>query len=446
MALFGTDGARGVANVELTADLALAIARGTAMSLTPPARVLIARDTRVSGAMLESALCAGLTEYGIDVMLAGVVPTPALAYLIGAMNADLGIMISASHNPPQYNGIKLIDRQGRKWESDAERVVEERVVKAVWPTPQSSRIGRVLHYEGSAPALYHRRLLSIFAGQIPDWPIVLDVAHGAALATAPAVFQALGVPVTVLNAEPMGELINVNCGATQPERLREVVLKTGARCGLAFDGDADRVIAITPQGRIVDGDEILYVLGCRLKDRGKLPGDRVVATVMSNLGLERALADRGITLVRTPVGDRWVASTMRETGAGLGGEQSGHVIIQEWTETGDGVLTGLALIQAVAEAGGSLDDAVSPVKRYPQVLTNIPVSGPVADWRQIPGVAQVVEEAEQALGREGRVLVRPSGTEPLLRIMLEGRDVQAIKEWSHRLETGVREALESAEA
>ena len=446
MALFGTDGARGVANQTLTVGLAMDIARGAARELGRPARVLIGRDTRVSGSMLEAALAAGLTESGIDVLLAGMVPTPALAYLIGAMGANAGIMISASHNPPEYNGIKLIDQQGKKWEPELEARVEDAIRSRDWPDPDPAQVGRIFHYEEVAVAQYRRHLLSIFAGRIPAWPIVLDVAHGAASATAPQVFEALGVPVTVLHPEPLGELINVQCGATHPEALREAVLSRGARLGLAFDGDADRVIAVDGSGRIVDGDEILFVLATQLKAAGHLADDRVVATVMSNLGLERALERSGIRLERTPVGDRWVAKAMREQEVVLGGEQSGHVILKQWTETGDGVLTGLALVAAVAEAGLTLEEAVAPVERYPQILRNVRLEAPVSDWKVIAGLAEAVKEAEAALGEEGRVLIRPSGTEPLLRIMLEGRDVDLINQWAHRLETGVREALESAEA
>lgn len=446
LALFGTDGARGVANQTLTVGLAMDIARGAARELGRPARVLIGRDTRVSGSMLEAALAAGLTESGIDVLLAGMVPTPALAYLIGAMGANAGIMISASHNPPEYNGIKLIDQQGKKWEPELEARVEDAIRSRDWPDPDPAQVGRIFHYEEVAVAQYRRHLLSIFAGRIPAWPIVLDVAHGAASATAPQVFEALGVPVTVLHPEPLGELINVQCGATHPEALREAVLSRGARLGLAFDGDADRVIAVDGSGRIVDGDEILFVLATQLKAAGHLADDRVVATVMSNLGLERALERSGIRLERTPVGDRWVAKAMREQEVVLGGEQSGHVILKQWTETGDGVLTGLALVAAVAEAGLTLEEAVAPVERYPQILRNVRLEAPVSDWKVIAGLAEAVKEAEAALGEEGRVLIRPSGTEPLLRIMLEGRDVDLINQWAHRLETGVREALESAEA
>ncbi len=446
MALFGTDGVRGIANNQLTVSLALDVARGTAAELDSPAKVLIGRDTRVSSPMLESALAAGLAECGVDVILAGMVPTPALAYLIGAMRADAGIMISASHNPPEYNGIKLIDNAGRKWEPERERRVEEAISSGRWPKPSSGRIGRILHHENSAVLAYHRYLASIFAGLLPQGPIVIDVAHGAAAATAPQVFQMLGVPTTVLNGEPIGEAINVGCGATHPEHVRDAVLRMGASLGLAFDGDADRVIAVSGAGRIVDGDEILYVLASHLDRQGALVNREVVATVMSNLGLERALQARGIRLLRTPVGDRWVAKTMRDCGAQLGGEQSGHIIVKQWTETGDGLLTGLALLAALADEGMDLSQAVSDVERYPQVLTNVPLDGPLREWRSIPGLSELVEQAKAELGDEGRVLIRPSGTEPLLRIMLEGRDVERIEQWSHRLQAGVREALESAEA
>lgn len=422
------------------------IARGMATLLERPARVLIGRDTRLSGPMFEAALAAGLTEAGVDVMLAGLVPTPALAHLIGAMAADAGIMISASHNPPEYNGIKLLDRDGKKWEPAQEAAVEAAIQGRSWPAPSATRVGRVLHFEEAAASRYRRHLLSIFAGRIPPWPVVLDVGHGAAFATAPQIFEALGVPAIVLNQEPLGELINVQCGATHPERVRDAVMSSGAVLGLSFDGDADRVIAVDGSGRIVDGDEILYVLACRLKAAGRLHGNQVVATVMTNLGMERALQEQQIRLLRTPVGDRWVAETMRETGSVLGGEQSGHVILREWTETGDGVLTGLALMAAVAESGQTLAEAVAPVVRFPQVLRNVRLREPVGDWHTIPGLEELVREAETVLGEQGRVLIRPSGTEPLLRIMLEGRDVDVIDEWTHRLETGVRDALESAKA
>jgi phosphoglucosamine mutase len=324
--LFGTDGVRGVANQDLTVDLALAIGRAMAGMLPRPSTVVIGRDTRVSGPSLQAAVTAGLTAGGVDVIVAGIVPTPALAYLIRHFQADGGVMISASHNPPEYNGIKLLNRQGGKWSQADEQRVEELVTQPA--PPARGPMGRVLHYEQTAIVAYHRYLVSIFAGSVPRaLSVVLDVGHGAATMTAPAVFEQLGISTWVLHREPLGERINQQCGATHPAVLREQVLARQADLGLAFDGDADRVIAVDRQGRVVDGDEILYVIARGLHEQGRLPHNLVVATVMSNLGLEQALAHRGIELVRTPVGDRWVAEMMEKTGAALGGEQSGHVIV-----------------------------------------------------------------------------------------------------------------------
>jgi len=443
--LFGTDGARGVANEELTIDVAMAIGRAAAEYLPSGARVVLGRDTRVSSPMLEAALTAGLTARGVDVFLAGIVPTPALSFLIRHYRADAGVMISASHNPPEYNGIKLLDGQGRKWEPEQERLLEEVMTRTEWS--YTRHMGQVWHHEGIAVEAYRRYLLGIFAGRIPPLSIVVDVAHGAATETAPAVLQQLGAKVMVLHAEPLGERINQGSGATHPDVLRQHVLAQGADLGLSFDGDADRVIAVDGQGRIVDGDEILYTLGTGLHMRGQLPHNLVVATVMSNLGLEQALDRQGIRLMRTPVGDRWVAKAMAEHGATLGGEQSGHIIVKQWTETGDGLLTGLELLAELDRRDMTLAQAVAPVERFPQVLHNVrlpaPLTGP---WQQIPGLSALVEEATRDLGDQGRVLIRPSGTEPLLRIMLEGRDVDQIEAWAHRLTTVVRDALESAKA
>lgn len=446
MALFGTDGVRGIANQDLTIDLACRIGQAAADCLPPASRVLIGRDTRVSGPMLEAALTAGLTSLGVEVMTLGVVPTPALAYLIAAMGADAGIMISASHNPPEYNGIKLLDRQGRKWDPVQEQEVE-RLVLGHFPQAGAHRIGRVLRYEDAAVHQYYRYLTGLFAGRLPtSLRLVVDVAHGAAMATAPAVLRHLGFSPEILFDEPVGELINQACGATHPEAVRDEVLRTGADLGLAFDGDADRLIAVDHTGHIVDGDEILYVLAKGLKSQGKLPGDVVVATVMSNLGFERALDREGIRLVRTPVGDRWVAEAMRDLGARVGGEQSGHIILSEWAATGDGLLTALALLAEIQRQGRPLAELVRSVERYPQILKNVRLLTPVSDWEHLPGLQNTVQEAQRALGQEGRVLIRPSGTEPLLRIMLEGRNLDVIHYWADRLEAVVHHALESAKA
>lgn len=446
MGLFGTDGVRGVANTQLTVELATKIGKAMARQLPTGGRIAIGRDTRVSSPMLEAALSAGITSSGRNVLLCGMLPTPALAYLIPHLSADAGVMISASHNPPQYNGIKLLDRWGRKWSQEAESAVEHEVQTAQGEGHSDSSIGRIYHWEDSVIQQYHRYLIGLFAGKMPPCKVVIDVAHGAAIATAPAILQRLGLSVTVLHGEDQGLLINQGCGATHPEVLRQAVLDFGADVGLSFDGDADRVIAVDHTGRIVDGDALLYVLATAFKEQGKLPGDTVVATVMSNLGLERALQAQGIRLVRTAVGDRWVAESLRIQGAGLGGEQSGHVILSEWSETGDGLLTALAILAEMGRRNQTLSNLVEPVEQYPQILVNVPIDQPLSDWRTIEGLEEAVTEAEQVLGATGRVLIRPSGTEPLLRIMLEGRDTPTIHQWADRLQMVVQHALESAKA
>ncbi len=446
MSLFGTDGARGIANTELTIDLAMNIARVAADSLAPGSKVLIGRDTRISGPMLEAALTAGFSSMGMDVLAVGMLPTPALAYLIAKMEAQAGVMISASHNPPQYNGIKLLDHQGRKWPTEEETRVEERIAGNQIPEVPPNRIGRVFHYENTALTHYHRYLEGLFAGVIPELHVGLDLGHGAATATAETILRNLGVHVHPLFSEPEGSLINVHCGATEPCVLQEQVLVNHWDLGLAFDGDADRLIAVDHDGRIVDGDEILYVLAVGLKEQGLLPFNKVVATVMSNIGLERALEREGIQLKRTPVGDRWVAQLMREESIVLGGEQSGHVILSRYASTGDGLLTALALLTEIHRRQRPLAELVRPVERYPQILRNINVERTLIDWENIPEFADLVKDAEKDLGRDGRVFIRPSGTEPLLRIMIEGRKLNEIEQWAERLEAVLQNALESAKA
>lgn len=442
MALFGTDGARGVANRDLTAELALAIGKAAGSRLMLPARVVIGRDTRVSSDMLEAAVAAGFTAMGVDVDLVGMLTTPALAHLIKATGASGGVMISASHNPPEDNGIKLLDRDGRKWATEEEEAVEA----GIRGVPVGARIGRIRHLEADGYARYIHYLRRLFWGEVPEGlRVVLDLAHGAAIRTAPPVLEALGLKVTAIHASPDGELINQRSGATHPEELRAAVKETGADLGFSFDGDADRLIAVDDQGQVVDGDAILYALGLGFQAAAELAGNQVVATVMSNLGLERALAYSGIELVRTPVGDRWVAEAMRRTGASLGGEQSGHVILSAWAETGDGLLTGLALLREMHRQGRSLHDLTASLVRYPQILLNVPLTDATLDWAAVPGLAARVREAEQDLGADGRVMIRPSGTEPLLRIMVEGRDDHRIRRWAEDLRHTVDEALEVRE-
>ncbi len=448
MALFGTDGARGIANQELTVELAMRIGQAAAGILEPGSVVVMGRDTRISGPMLEAALTAGLTTEGVDVVMVGVIPTPALAYLIDNLQARAGVMISASHNPPEYNGIKLLDRGGRKWPTPLEERVEEGVrdphrLRAVAP----DQVGTVTHAEALAIDRYQEYLTAIFEGRMRPFRVVVDVAHGAAITTAPPILRALGLSVVVLNQDPDGSQINQQCGATHPNVVQEAVLAYQADIGLSFDGDADRLIAVDETGHIVDGDEILFILAKALQADGALTGDTVVATVMSNLGLERALSRHGIRLERTPVGDRWVAARMRDGEFMLGGEQSGHIILRQWAETGDGLLTALAVLAEMSRQNRPLSALVGEVERYPQVLKNVRLPRPITDWpREVPGLIEMVAAAQADLGEEGRVLIRPSGTEPLLRIMLEGRDASQIGQWADRMATVVNEALQSAKA
>ncbi len=446
MSLFGTDGARGVANEELTVELATDIAMAAADTLPHRAKILIGRDTRVSGPMLEAALTAGFLSAGVDVISVGMIPTPALAYLIGKMDGHGGVMISASHNAPQYNGIKLLDHSGRKWAVHAEEAVERKVLERHFPRNRTTEIGRLTRYDETAKSHYQRYLQSLFAGLLPAVHIGLDLAHGAAIATAEEVLRGLGVMVHPLFGEPDGDLINVHCGATDPAALREQVLANGWDLGLAFDGDADRLIAVDHTGHIVDGDEILYVLASGMQQQGLLAHDTVVTTVMSNLGLERALEAQNIAMLRTPVGDRWVAAKMLEGGFTLGGEQSGHIILSQFASTGDGLLTALALLSEMRRRQCSLADMVRPVERYPQILCNVRIDNANTIWENIPGLPEVVEDATSALGRDGRILIRPSGTEPLLRIMIEGRERADIELWADRMVAIVHSALESAKA
>ncbi len=446
MALFGTDGVRGVANEELSPELALAIGKAAGSVLETGSQVLIGRDTRISSGMLEAAVASGLAALGIQVWMCGMLPTPALAYLIKAMGAQAGVMISASHNPPQYNGIKLLDGLGRKWDPEQEGLVEDRVSASSTLMASAPMIGAIHHLEEDAVYRYRHYLMQCFWGQIPRLHVVVDLAHGAAISTAVPVLEHLGARVTALYPEPLGELINQECGATHPIHLQQAVLRHQADLGMAFDGDADRLIAVDAQGQVVDGDAILYALACGLKERERLEGDLVVATVMSNLGLERALQRQGISLLRTPVGDRWVAEAMHQHGAVLGGEQSGHIILQEWGQTGDGLLTGLALLAEMHRRRAPLAELVEPLERYPQVLKNIHLKAPLTlPWQELPGLFSAVEAAQQDLGEEGRVLIRPSGTEPLLRIMIEGRQQAQIDRWIQTLVSTVESHLGSSE-
>lgn len=422
---FGTDGVRGVANQELTAELAYKVGRCGGYVLAGKVEkptVLIGMDTRVSGLMLESALIAGLLSIGANVVRLGVVSTPAVAYLTRTLKADAGVMISASHNPVQDNGIKYFGGDGFKLSDETELEIEALMDAEVdeLPRPVGAGLGTVINDDASKFA-YLDYLKSTVSRSFSGIKVVLDCAHGAAYELAPHLFRDLGAEVIAIGAEPNGLNINDHVGSTHPEALREEVLKHGAHIGLAFDGDADRLIAIDEKGEVLDGDYILCICGDALNRAGKLNGSTIVTTVMSNIGFYKAAEKLGLNTLKTAVGDRYVMEEMRKGNFNLGGEQSGHVIFLDHSTTGDGMLTAIQLVDTLVEAGKPLSELKTMMRQYPQLLVNVRVQ----DKRNYEGnkaILAAVESVEQELGSEGRVLVRPSGTEALIRVMAEGPD------------------------
>ncbi|GAB6932405.1 phosphoglucosamine mutase [Calditerricola satsumensis] len=433
---FGTDGVRGVANRELTPELAFRIGRCGAHVLAKDAKkpkVVIGRDPRISGQMLEAALVAGLLSIGAEVIRLGVITTPGVAYLTRALGADAGIVISASHNPVADNGIKFFGPDGFKLSDDMEAAIEQLLDEPEdrLPRPVGGDVGRVEDFlQGGQKYLQY--LKTTVNTRFEGLRIVLDCANGAASFLAPQLFVDLGAEVTTIAATPNGVNINEGCGSTHPERLQEEVVRQKADLGLAFDGDADRVIAVDEKGNVVDGDFIMAILAKALKERGALKGDAVVATVMSNIGFHRALEEMGLRVEVTAVGDRHVMEAMRKGGYNLGGEQSGHIILLDYATTGDGLLTALQLTSVVAASGKPLSKLASLMRKYPQVLRNVRVANKHA-WADNAAVQAAIREAEAALGSSGRVLVRPSGTEPLVRVMVEGPDEETIQAWAARI-------------
>lgn len=443
MGLFGTDGVRGMVNRELKGSDAYAVGLAVATLLPTKSRVVIGRDTRVSGPMLEAAVASGLMAGGVEVASVGIAPTPAIAALVPLLSGQAGISISASHNPPEYNGLKLMDTDGRKWPEGREAEVEAIIDRGDMRLASPTDVGTWRLWQ-DALERYRSWLVGLFAGQIPTLKVVVDIGHGAATTTVVQVLESLGVQCFPIYAEPHGLLINRACGAMHPEVVANAVQRYGANVGFSFDGDADRLMAADEDGNILDGDAILYVLARGLRQRGHLPANRVVATVMSNLGLERALKTHDIVLDRTPVGDRWVAQRMAETGAAIGGEQSGHVILAQWGVTGDGLLTALGLLAEMQRQALPLSALTEGFFRYPQVLKNVRLTRGGEDWQHWPGINDELAACRTALGDDGRLLIRASGTEPLLRIMLEGRDVDQIHHWADRLVAVFERTLESA--
>lgn len=448
--LFGTDGVRGLANGELTADLVVRLSQSAAVVLTKGRhadelkaegrrpRAVIARDPRVSGQFLSSAVSAGLASSGIDVWDAGVIPTPAAAFLVRDGHFDFGVMVSASHNPAPDNGIKFFSYGGTKLPDEVEDRIEAAMAEPPL-APTGSGVGRITRF-ADAEDRYVMHLLGTLDRDLTGLHVVIDCAHGAASGISPRVFRDAGAAVTVIGNDPDGLNINQGYGSTHLEPLQEAVLSLGADFGIAHDGDADRTLAIDNTGRIIDGDQIMAILAVSLKEAGRLHGDALVTTVMSNLGLRKAMDQHGISVTETAVGDRYVLEELAASGAQLGGEQSGHIIFSEYSTTGDGILTGIQLAREVVRTGKTLAELANVMDVYPQVLIN--VSG--VDRSRLATdtvIAGVVAQVEAELGDSGRVVLRPSGTEALVRVMVEASDEETASALAHRIVESVRSQL-----
>ncbi|MFH8219933.1 phosphoglucosamine mutase [Streptomyces sp. NPDC018057] len=448
--LFGTDGVRGVANADLTAEMALGLSVAAAHVLAEAGtfeghrpKAVVGRDPRASGEFLEAAVVAGLASAGVDVLRVGVLPTPAVAYLTGSLGADLGVMLSASHNAMPDNGIKFFARGGHKLadelEDRIEKIYQEHRTGAPWDRPTGAGVGRVRDYDEGFDK-YVAHLVGVLPNRLDGLRIVLDEAHGAAARVSPEAFARAGAEVVTIGAEPDGLNINDGCGSTHLDQLKAAVVAHGAHLGIAHDGDADRCLAVDHTGEEIDGDQILAVLALAMRERSALRSDTVVATVMSNLGFKLAMEREGIHLVQTGVGDRYVLEEMKSGGFALGGEQSGHVIILDHATTGDGTLTGLMLAARVADTGRTLRELAGVMERLPQVLVNVP-DVDKSRVRTSADLATAVAEAEHELGHTGRVLLRPSGTEPLVRVMVEAADIEQARSVAGRLADAVKSAL-----
>ncbi|CAM3070923.1 phosphoglucosamine mutase [Paenibacillus sediminis] len=429
---FGTDGVRGVANKELTPEMAYKIGRCGGYVLTGEAekpKVVIGMDTRISGLMLESALVAGLLSIGANVIRLGVVSTPAVAYITRLLKADAGVMISASHNPVQDNGIKFFGSDGFKLSDETELRIEELMdaENDELPRPTGGGLGTV-HVDNQSKYDYINYLKTTISNSFEGMKIVLDCANGAAYELAPKLFRELGAEVITIAAEPNGLNINDHCGSTHPEQLKEEVVKHKAHLGLAFDGDADRLIAIDENGQEVDGDYILCICGDAMNRAGKLKDSTIVTTVMSNIGFYKAAEKLGLNTAKTQVGDRYVMEEMRRGGYNLGGEQSGHVIFLDYNTTGDGILTAIQLVDTLKASGKSLSELKSLMRKYPQVLVNVRVEDK-SKYQGNAAIEDTIASVEEKLGDNGRVLVRPSGTESLIRVMAEGPDKAEVEQY-----------------
>ncbi|MBE6033336.1 phosphoglucosamine mutase [Aminipila sp.] len=437
--LFGTDGVRGVANSELTPELAFNLGKAGAYVLSKEEQrpvVLIGKDTRISGDMLEDALSAGILAMGGNVIKVGVLPTPAVAYLVKYYKATAGVVISASHNTFEYNGIKFFNGEGFKLDDDIEEQIEDLIMRKIDINSHitGDKLGKCLAAEDDALDLYARFLESTVDIRLDGMKLVLDCANGASYKVAEKVFRDLGAEVTVLANTPNGININEGCGSTHPENLQARVVAEKADLGLAFDGDADRLIAVDELGRIIDGDKTIVMCAKMLKDRGLLAKDKVTATVMSNLGFHKAIEEMGCNVEVTQVGDRYVLESMLKTGGIIGGEQSGHIIFLNYTTTGDGILSALQLVKAIKSCGKKPSDMADEITIYPQILKNAAIKNEnKKKYIEDPEIRAEIARVEELMDGEGRVLIRPSGTEPLVRVMIEGQDIDVITKLAQEL-------------
>lgn len=443
--LFGTDGVRGKAGVVLTAELALKLgqAAGQAFMKANGGKsgiVVIGRDTRISGQMLEAALTAGLTSVGVNVVSAGVIPTPAVAFLVRHYNAMAGAVISASHNPYQDNGIKFFSASGEKISDDTQSFIE-RVLQGEADIEEATGLAvGTVSIEHEAVRYYKEFLMELLCSNGANVHAVVDCANGAASSLAEEVFVKSGVKVTMMGDKPDGVNINVDCGSTHLEALQQKVLREGADVGLAFDGDADRFLAVDERGDVIDGDKLMAIFALALKKENRLANNQLVVTVMSNLGLKLAMRDADIEIIETKVGDRYVNEGMQQSGAILGGEQSGHIIFRDYNSTGDGMISAIMLLNVMCHYGKSARELAKVMTSLPQVLVNVPVRTKDG-WGKQPAIMAAIDEANAILGEEGRVLVRASGTEDLLRVMVEGKSQDEITALANKIADAVRETM-----
>lgn len=446
--LFGTDGVRGVANTELTGRMAYELGRAGAYVLTKETyhtpRILVGMDTRISGDMLEAALTAGICSVGAHAVLAGIIPTPAVAYLVRKYKLDAGIVISASHNPVEYNGIKFFNNKGYKLRDELEDMIENIVMSKTdnLPKPTGGFIGTKSVAEEALDD-YIDFLSSSGSIKFKGLKVAIDCANGASYKAAPIALLNLGAELCIIHNEPDGNNINLNCGSTHIKSLQELVVENGADIGFAFDGDADRCLAVDENGELIDGDKILAICGLYLKEKGKLPGNTVVGTIMSNMGLSVMADKNGINIEQANVGDRYVIEKMLEGGYTLGGEQSGHIIFHEYNTTGDGIITAIQLLTVLKEKGCKASELAKIMDIYPQVLVNAKIKNENKhSYMENAEVKKAINELEKKFEGEGRVLIRPSGTEPLVRVMIEGKNIEQMQMDAERLASIIERNLQ----